>query len=267
MRTYFIHALSLLTLSLGGCLQSVPPDQYLTQQFVQQAENSILQFNTAKGKQTAYYLAPLVNPSSPPKTLVIAYPGINSLALSWLDVIDSTACPNTGYLLIEYPGRGQSEGFMRPEELYVNSESALQELATHFNQTQLSGDIRLLSHSFGSGAALQFAARYQQIKEIVLVAPYDDLKHAVQQKSWLLSVIMPSQIDNRILIRQLLDQPAPPKISIIHGGRDQNLPLSMSQELQRIAPNQIRLIIFPEDGHTDILRLRRDVILREVNRE
>ncbi len=255
------------TLLLTSCLQAVPPDTSLTQRFEQTPDNIVLQFSTEKGEQHAYYLAPKNKPTAPPARLVIAYPGINSLALSWLDVIHQGTYPDTAYLLIEYPGRGESEGFMRPEELYINSEKALQELAKQLKVPSLTSDLRLLSHSFGSGAALQFATRNLQIKTIVLVAPYDDLKHAVKQQSWFLSAIMPSQIDNRELLGILLSGSSPPDITIIHGGQDRNLPLSMSQELQQISPDKISLMIFPEDGHTDILHLRREIILQEINRD
>ncbi len=264
-KQFFLLICSVLLLT--GCLQAVPPDPTLHHQFTQRPENIILRFDSDKGQQTAYYLAPKEQPSSPPQRLVIAYPGINSLALSWLDVVNQGTYPDTAYLLIEYPGRGESEGFMQPEELYINSEKALQELAKQLKVPSLTSDLRLLSHSFGSGAALQFATRNLQIKTIVLVAPYDDLKHAVKQQSWFLSAIMPSQIDNRELLGILLSGSSPPDITIIHGGQDRNLPLSMSQELQQISPDKISLMIFPEDGHTDILHLRREIILQEINRD
>jgi len=256
--------LLLLILPLAGCLSSIPNDPQLWSLFRQRQENIMLEFHTDKGRQVAYYLPPFSAPEKAPQKIALLYPGINSTALSWLPLIDLSEDPTTAYLLIEYPGRGLAEGMMRPEENYQNSQGALDALAAHFGGAELSASISLLGHSFGTGAALQFASRHQ-VERIVLVAPFNDLKQAVKQKSWLLSVLMPSQIDNRRLIRQLLAEDKPPRIIILHGAQDATLPISMGRELAQLEEEKIEFHPYAEDGHVDILTRRRRMIFTSLN--
>jgi len=261
----FFYITMFITL-LSGCLKPMPNDPNLLARFELNTENLIIRFETDKGTQTAYYLPPLVSPQSPPRKLAILYPGINSIALGWLNFIQQQEYPKTGYLLIEYPGRGDSEGVMQPEKIYQSSEAALAALAAHFGLSEFSAKLSLMGHSFGAGAALQFAVRHQ-VERIVLVSPYNSLKQAARQKSWLLSLIMPIQVDNRELIRNLLASKSPPTISILHGGKDTVLPFNMGKELASIAPDVIQFCAFPEDGHTDILTRRRGLIFSLLNTE
>lgn len=244
---------------LSGCMKPIPNDPVLQETFEQRPENLMIEFYTDKGRQVAYYLPPLSNPDKAPKKLVIMYPGINSIALGWLRFIKLEEDRSTGYLLIEYPNRGLSEGSMRPEKNYKNSVGALCALAEHFKLDKLPSSIRLLGHSFGTGMALQFAA-IEPADIIVLVSPFSDLKEGVKQRSWFLSVIMPSQIDNRQLIRDLLAKDDPPEINILHGKLDTVLPFSMGQELAQVAPDKTSFYPFEKDDHTSILTSQRDLI-------
>jgi len=249
-----------LLLLLWGCMPEVPPAPELTAAFAELPGNLRLEFTTNQGRQIAYYLPPPTNPASPPARLAILYPGIGSVALGWLRFIKPEEAPDTGWLMIDYPGRGESAGKMDPTDLYLNSEGALTALTAHFGVTRLSSELALLGHSFGSGAALQFAARHP-VRRIVLVAPFDTLRRAVALKSWLLALILPSQIDNRELIRNLLHGPNPPTITILHGESDRTLPVRMGRNLRDVAPDQINYREFPDDSHVGILTSRHDLIL------
>jgi hypothetical protein len=251
-----------LLLTLWGCMPKIPPSPGLVATFEGLPDNMRLEFNTDQGRQVAYYLPPLINPEKPPPRLAILYPGIGSVALGWLRFIDPEEAPDTGWLMIDYPGRGESDGDLDPSDLYKNSEGALATLAGHFGVERLTSELELLGHSFGSGAALQFAARNpKQVKRIVLVAPFDTLRRAVAIKSWLLALILPSQIDNRKLIRKLLKSPDPPEITIFHGEEDRTLPVRMGRNLRDVAPDRIDYREFPGDSHVGILTTRHKLIL------
>lgn len=238
------------------------PSQLAT--FYARAGNISLEFETDRGRQVAFYIPPINAPESPPARIDILYPGINSVALGWQRYIPSGADPDAAYLLIDYPGRGLSEGSMRPEKNYLNTEGALKALSDRFGGVELKAELSLLGHSFGTGSALQFAER-THVARIVLVAPYNDLKSAVRLQSWFLSAIMPSQIDNREIIRKLLQTKQPPQITILHGTLDKTLPATMGRELAAIDPEQIDFYEFAEDDHVGILASRRDLMFRILN--
>lgn len=249
-----------LLLLLWSCMPELPPAPGLTAAFAELPDSLRLEFTTDQGRQVAYYLPPPTNPANPPPHLAILYPGIGSVALGWLRFIKPEEAPDTGWLMIDYPGRGESGGKMDPADLYQNSEGALAALARHFGAGQITAELALLGHSFGSGAALQFAAR-RPVERIVLVAPFDTLRRAVALKSWLLALILPSQIDNRELVRNLLRTPDPPTITIFHGESDRTLPVRMGRNLRDVAPDRINYREFPDDSHVGILTTRHDLIL------
>ena len=256
--------LILMALVVTGCMKPIPYKPGQVEGFQTKAENIRLDFTTERGRQVAFYIPPSYAPEQPPTKINILYPGINSLALGWQHYIPQGDYPDAAYLLIDYPGRGLSEGSMRPEKNYLNTEGALKALAEKFGVAELNAELNLLGHSFGSGAALQFAERVK-VSRVVLVAPFSDLKTAVALQSWFLSVIMPSQIDNRELIRTLLQTEHPPQISILHGTLDQTLPVTMGRELAAIDPERIVFYEFASDGHVDILTNRRDLIFGILN--
>ncbi len=251
---------------LGGCFTPIPyqqDDPWLAI-FRERTDNIALSFKTNKGSQTAFYLPPLNSPQDPPEKLAILYPGIETPTLHWMQFINLDEAPSTGYLLIDYPGRGFSEGSMHPEQLYKNTHGALNALAEHFGMKSIDAELSLLGHSFGTGAALQYAARSKTAR-IVLVAPYNNLREAVKRRlGWFIATIMPAQIDNRVLIKSILDQPDPPRVSIIHGKDDASLPVEMGLELYDVDRKHIHFYEIPGAGHVDILTSHRDLIFQSL---
>ena len=120
-----------------------------------------------------------------------------------------------------------------------------------------------MGHSFGTGAALQFAAR-QKVYRIILVAPFNTLRKAVAQKSTILSVLMPAQIDNAKLIENILTNDDKPSITIIHGSKDISLPVEMGRELAEIDPELINYYELPESDHSSLLTTHRDLIFHTL---
>lgn len=245
----------------NGCLKQISYKQDQLKIFFKRIENIQLTFETDKGTQVAFYVPPLLNPNGVPEKIAILYPGINAVALGWWNFIRLKDNPKAGYLLIDYPGRGLSQGFMNPEENYKNTEGALAALAKHFSVEKVDTEFCLMGHSFGTGAALQFAAR-QKVSRIVLVAPFDTLRNAVAQRSAVLSVLMPAQIDNVELVKSILASDQKPAITIIHGSRDTSLPVEMGRKLTDVNPKYIEYYEIPQGDHISILTTHRDLIFQ-----
>jgi pimeloyl-ACP methyl ester carboxylesterase len=252
-----------LLLLNSGCLKHIYYDQSQLEIFFKRKENIQLSFETAKGIQIAFYVPPLLKPHSVPKKLAILYPGIYAVALGWYKFIRLEDDLKTGYLLIDYPGRGLSEGFMDPEEIYKNTEGALAALSEHFGLDRVNAELCLMGHSFGTGAALQMAAR-QEVSRIVLVAPFDTLRQAVAQRSIILAALMPAQIDNVKLIRKILTNDDKPSITIIHGSNDTSLPVEMGRKLAAVDPDLIDYYEIPQGDHSSILTTHRDLIFHSL---
>lgn len=261
---YFFTMVYLFLLLLpNGCIKHISYEQGQLEVFFKRKENIQLSFETDKGTQVAFYVPALLKPDSVPERIAILYPGIYAVALGWYQFIRLEDDLKTGYLLIDYPGRGLSEGFMNPEENYKNTEGALAALAKHFGVETVDTDFCLMGHSFGSGAALQFAAR-QKVSRIVLVAPFDTLRNAVAQRSVVLSILMPTQIDNVKLIRNILTNDDKPSITIIHGSKDTSLPVEMGRKLAAVDPDLINYYEIPQGDHSSILTTHRDLIFHSL---
>jgi pimeloyl-ACP methyl ester carboxylesterase len=252
-------------LLFNGCLKSIPYEREQLEGFFDRRENIQLSFETDKGTQSAFFVPPLIQPERVPEKIAILYPGINALALGWWNFIRLEDDPHAGYLLIDYPGRGFSQGFMNPEENYKNTEGALAALAKHFVVAKVVSEFGLMGHSFGTGAALQFAAR-KKVSRIVLVAPFDTLRNAVAQRSVILAALMPAQIDNVELIRSILasDDFDVPSITIIHGSKDASLPVEMGRKLAAVNPDLINYYEIPQGDHISILTTHRDLIFHSL---
>ena len=256
--------LILLTVFLTGCFwKRITHNQEQLDAFYNRKENIQLTFETDAGRQVAYYIPSLENPEKIPIRLAILYPGIQSVALDWLKFIRPEDDKKTGYLLIDYPGRGFSEGLINPGELYEISEGALSALAEHFKVQEIDAELCLMGYSFGTGAALQFALN-KRVARIVLVAPFNTLREAAAHNSFIVWIFMPNQVDNRELIKSILSKAFAPKIIIIHGAKDKSLPVEMGRELRDIAPNKIIFHEIIDGDHSSILTTHRELIFNSL---
>ena len=260
-RCLVIVVIALLVVGTGGCMKKIPYDDSQLAAFQKRVGNVQLQFVTDKGKQVAFYIPPTAETSRPPRQIAILYPGIHSLALDFLEYIQVEDDLETGYLLIDYPGRGFCEGMMRPEENYRNSEGALKALAAHLGTDRIGADLVLMGHSFGTGAALQFALK-RRVRRVVLAAPFNTLTEAVSLKSHLLAFFMLSEIDNVAQARALLAGEWPPSISIVHGTNDTSLPIYMGREIAAVDQEHILFYEIQGGDHMSILRNNRDLLFQ-----
>jgi len=223
-------------------------------------------FKTRSGQQSAFYIFPENNHRNLPEFLVIAYPGIGSRALDWKDIINHGRHPETGFLLIDYPGRGNCEGLMRPKFLPDSTLGALTALKDYLNIEQdhhFTSHLILLGHSFGCAAALQIAPRMNPDR-IVLIAPFTTLRKALFKKVGPLAWLNPDQMDNRQQLKELCAQPNPPLITIIHGTGDQSVPVEMGRELATQSEGCVVYYEIKGADHGDILKLSEELILKAI---
>jgi pimeloyl-ACP methyl ester carboxylesterase len=214
-----------------------------------------LTYQTRAGRQTAFYVPPQKYCDRPPERLVIVFPGIRSRALEWLEMINRASDPDAAFLLIDYPGRGRCEGRMRPRHLVDSSFGALDALADHLNtkQVELTTDLRLLGHSFGCGAALQFACSFK-VTRIILIAPFTTLHKAAYRQYGPLAWLIPDRMDNGKWLRELSDRSPCPAVVIIHGSADDVIPVKMGRELADGFPDWIIYHEIAGGDHVGILK-------------
>lgn len=241
-------------LCMSACSCHFPP-KYTAKEIAHfKAQETLIEiiYNTRAGRQVAYYVFPSLNPNMPPTRLVIAYPGIGSRALDWMSIINQAPKSSVGFLLIDYPGCGANEGMIRPKDLYESSLGAIKALNQHFKGVQCK-KINVLGHSFGCAAALQFSSKYK-VEKIVLIAPFTTLYEIVYEKAGLIAWLIPDKMDNGEYLKELYNRIPRPEVTIIHGNRDQIVPVTMGCELFNLFPSWIHYHEIPGAGHTDVIQ-------------
>ncbi len=214
-----------------------------------------LAYTTAQGREHAYYLPPLAQPRQMPRHLWLAFPGNGSLALDWLNFLDPPPDPRDGFLLIEYPGYGDSQGSASSEAIQASAEAAFATLAQslHVEPAALEAHLNLICVSLGCATGLNFAVRHP-VDRMILVAPFTSLRDMARRVvGWPLCWLLIHNYDNRARLRQLAARPRPPRVTIFHGDDDQTVPISMGRELAASFPRMITFQEVPGAGHNTVL--------------
>ena len=212
-----------------------------------------LAFTTRKGRQVAYYLTPQGGRKVAPRPLVVSFPGIGSRALERLDWADKRP-PAAGMLLVDYPDRGQCEGLMRPKHLPDSFVGAMEALKRESGLTEdeLTADLRIVGHSFGTAVALEFALYYPG-RSVVLLAPFTTLRRAMWHRFGPLAWILPDNLHSLDMLQRLCRMHPGVRITIIHGTADKVIPVTMGRELRDVAPARVELHEREGGTHTSVL--------------
>jgi pimeloyl-ACP methyl ester carboxylesterase len=233
--------------------------------FEARESGAVVVYEARAGEQFAYYIPPKCMPQHPPEQLVIVYPGIASRALDWVEFADHAPVKRAGFLLIDYPGRGKNRGLMRPKYLADSSFGALKALGVHLNveQKALTRHLRLLGHSFGGGAALQFAS-HVDVERIVLIATFSTLHRIIWKKYGPLAWLMPDRMDNKECLKKLSQRLNRPGVVLIHGSRDETIPVEMGRDLAGLFPEWIEYHEIEGGDHVGILKTHEALILQAL---
>jgi alpha-beta hydrolase superfamily lysophospholipase len=223
-----------------------------------------IRYRTTDGEQVALYVPP--REPVPLERLWMAFGGNASLALDWLDFVSRYPDRRAGFLLVDYPGFGKCEGKASPRGILESSEKLLE----HF-QARLGGrgaerfpPLHLLGHSLGAAAALQLASR-RDVSRIVLLAPFTSLR-AMARKAVgdPLARLLRHDYDNVARLEEISGLPSPPVIVIVHGMRDEVIPVEMSRRLATEYPSLIRYVELAGAEHNSLLILHEADVYRAM---
>jgi uncharacterized protein len=223
-----------------------------------------LQYQTAQGRQQAYYLGP--RDGRLPHRLWVAFPGNGSLALDWLHLINPPENPDNGFLLIDYPGYGACEGKPSPKSIEESSEAAYGALAASLktDPAALDKNVDILCQSLGCATGLNFAMDHP-VKHVVLISPFTSMREMARRTvGWPLCYILLHNYDNRARLGDLASRADPPRVTILHGDADTFVPFAMGQELARMFPSMIAFEPIPGAGHNSIITMGWDKILAAI---
>jgi pimeloyl-ACP methyl ester carboxylesterase len=221
-----------------------------------------LEFVTSQGRQQAFYLwSPEARDKVPDRLWLLAG-GNAALALDWLEMLEGFPDPGAGFLLLDYPGYGRSQGRVGPEAILESMESALAALATGFavEPRELAERLQVMGHSLGAAAALLYAGQHR-VQRVVLVSPFTSLKDmAALVVGWPLNRTLFHEYDNRARLKEIIARDPQVPITIIHGDHDKIIPVRMGRELAALSLG-IEYREIPNGDHNYILVTARDEII------
>jgi pimeloyl-ACP methyl ester carboxylesterase len=223
-----------------------------------------IRFRTSQGNQTAFFWR-TENSTAAPKDLWLVFGGNGDVALAWLDLMRAfpAAC-TTGFLLVDYPGYGICQGKPNPGTILENSEGALRALLERNGWNVEADGLCVLGQSLGGAAALQFAAR-QPVHKIILVSTFTSMGDMVRSQIGIsLGPLLRHRFNNLTSLEMILSQNRVPEISIVHGQRDNIVPLRMGVALAQLDSSRIKFAAIPDAGHNDIIGKALPLILRAM---
>ena len=221
-----------------------------------------ISYESDGARQISYYLAAGPLPDHPPQSLWVLFGGNASLALDWLPFASRYRDSRTAFLFFDYPGYGESEGKAGPNSIQESLLTCLHGLAERLGLPfpELIGRTSLIGHSLGAAVALQFADRYP-VREIILLAPFTSmLDMAKRTVPFPFYHLLLHRYDNRAVLDRITSGKTQPDVTIIHGARDEIVPVSMARSLASGHPEQIQYIEIDGADHNTVLDVAEPII-------
>lgn len=215
-----------------------------------QAQNHYFEQN---GARLHYWFQP---PSSAPRPLIVYFHGNGGSLMNRAAQLKAFGDLGFGFAIMSYRGYGESTGEPTEESNLYDAETFIARL------TELHGiapqRLVLFGESLGTGVAVQMAARHPSAAGLVLQSPYTSVRARAQELYPWLPV--------GLLLKDTYDSLAHlPKVNIpllvLHGLRDDVIPLEHGQKLFNAASEPKELQLFETVHHSDFLP---DVVARRV---
>jgi pimeloyl-ACP methyl ester carboxylesterase len=214
----------------------------------------------------------LMIPSSLPNTnteisIFVLFGGNAMTALDWSDwVVDVSKFidkhPHIAFLLVEYPGYGESDGTPSPDSMHEAAEKSFKQAGDVLKIYNLSvGEVNVLGHSIGAAVASRWVAQGsddRKIRRLVLSAPFTSIPDMATVLfpflPWpLAGFISRHNWNNRDFVRKIATGNHSTRMFVVHGQSDELVPASMGNELAKIG--NCSLVPIPNYGHNDVLSL------------
>jgi fermentation-respiration switch protein FrsA (DUF1100 family) len=148
--------------------------------------------------------------------------------------------------ILDYRGFGRSGGAPSESGVYLDAEAALTYLRSRSDVDQ--SRLVLFGQSIGSAVAVEAAARSGPYA-VILEAPFTSVPAMARRVYWFIpgiSLLAPNKYDSLSRIR---DVHAP--VMVLHGDRDEIVPIDMGRELFEAANPPKRFHIIAGAGHND----------------
>jgi uncharacterized protein len=226
------------------------------------ADGEEINYLAGTAKYSAYFL-PGAKPL--PRRLWLAFCGNGSLALDWTSILSDYPWNGDGFVLIDYPGYGKNGGYATIASTRASADAALSALTKKLRTDENHLKLCTIGHSLGSAVALDFAARHN-VERVVLIAPFTTLREeaATILGGWISRLLIESY-DNRENLAETMRRNPNVRVAIFHGTNDEVIPVRMGRELAGEFPFTEFFAIENAD-HVTVFNHGHDKIINWMNR-
>jgi hypothetical protein len=189
------------------------------------------------------------------RSIVIFFHG-NGEVLAWrVSRFTQLIADGTGLLALSYRGYGGSTGRPSEQGLYRDAAAAYAFAAARY----AAGRIVLWGFSLGSAPAVVLASE-QKIGKLILEAPFTSTADIAA--SFLPFVPVRTLMKDQYRSDTRIGRITVPLL-VMHGGRDQVIPLRFAERLFKLAPEPKRFVRFPEGRHENLDKFGAIATVRE----
>jgi len=211
-----------------------------------------LKFTTSAGKQTAYFVPPIATETTATRRLWVCFPGNQGQAVHFERLIDLIHSPNTGFLLVSYPGYGVCEGNPTRKSIMETVYSILdvcREQVPDFFSHDENVKIGVIGYSLGTAIGLEFATLQSEwIKDIYLICPFTSLHDMAKQIiGYPLCHLLRDNYESLSILKKLAEKKDFHCV-VFAGKKDEMVPFAQEQTMGTASPN-VELIVFEEGTH------------------
>jgi len=211
-----------------------------------ETRGKVVDYTTSQGKQRAFLQGNLKSP----RNLWVFCAGNGTLALEWADWLAENAPKEDAWLLVDFPGYGNCEGYPSPGRIRDNVKTALPLAWKEVGGTGKPDPARLrfFGHSLGAASVMMAASEFG-IQRGVLLAPFSS---TMDMSEYMLHVPVGWLVWHRFDNGDRLDELAkrgPGQVIILHGTDDSAIPITMSRKLAAGQPGIVKLVELQHGDH------------------
>jgi pimeloyl-ACP methyl ester carboxylesterase len=225
----------------------------------------VLGYETSQGRQIAFLYG-----TPPSGTLLsrlwIVLGGNAMTALDWVDILRECHLEAGGFLLVDYPGYGLCAGNPAADSILENAIGAYRAVINSKRWIVRRPRLGVLGWSIGGAAGLQFAEKFP-VEDLLLLAPFTTMEDMVKRFTGIRpGLLLLDRFDNVTALSRVCAQTSPPQVTIIHGEKDNLIPINMGRALAESLPNRIEFHGVHGASHNTVFPDAREIIYAKLRR-
>jgi uncharacterized protein len=217
----------------------------------------VVEFMTSQGQQRAFLQGNLDSP----RNLWIVCGGNATLALEWSPWLGQHAPQEDAWLLVDFPGYGESNGKPSPRTILETFQVVIPIASDSVGLTSVpdASRLRFFGHSLGAAACLIAASEFD-IRHGVLLSPFTSTMEMSRLVVGVpLGFLVTHRFDNVARLDEILER-GPARILILHGTHDEVVPFQMGRRLADGRGEGVKFIAIDGGMHNNIPHRHSDAL-------